>query len=433
MSDAIKETPTTTPTAPAAKHADDRQVDSDRVAVRQHTLAAPKDVHTHPHALLALQRTLGNQATQRVLARQHAIGGTPPAPFAQPTPSGSPHDLNRRATPSVEHTVVQRFPPINSNNGTPKTWSLDEIEGETFATEADALNAYEHWLLQHPASIPAYRGWLTAKYREDDQQLRLDRTTTLNPQLERDGDGDDASVTDEDEHSVEAAAKEQAVATNSNVGPDPSGPVAVMNPARIRLQKVSLSSEIHHLENLVDSCTAVLTQPWGFSFAAKPTQIAHVKLINEYVDKWNAGAEVAVMHAPGTGKKIQYTIGDCVYSTHEDSAQLYPISGTGVVRGNGPGDMYRILCHKKLDTPGRVINLCEGMEAMQTDEWKRQAALKAAGGHRSGVKMPKINYTPKKNVEKMSAFKRDPKERAAREALERIPPTPQFGLGEADE
>jgi hypothetical protein len=81
-----------------------------------------------------------------------------------------------------------------------------------------------------------------------------------------------------------------------------------------------------------------------------------VAKINEYVKHVNSGAGGSVLdgsrqpvtHGPAThaGAKpgmVQYTLNGRTYSTHADTTQLFPVSGTGIVSGQGAADMKRAL------------------------------------------------------------------------------------------
>lgn len=199
------------------------------------------------------------------------------------------------------------------------------------------------------------------------------------------------------------------------------------------LYEVSLSSDIHHLDKLAERYLGVMTQPWGFSFAKTGIQETDVEYIKNYIKRWNKNEIEKPSHIVD-GRKIRYT-GETgiVYSTHDDSNQLYPISGPGVYRGKGAGDMYRILKKLNLDIPLRVIRLHEAYLHFQDPEVARKLQEKLEGGHRSGIEVPKPTYTNKAKIEKAKGLKKtrlDEQVETIRKELGSIPPSKQFSAGE---
>lgn len=198
---------------------------------------------------------------------------------------------------------------------------------------------------------------------------------------------------------------------------------------RVRLVSVSLASEIHHLNKLGEKFLGVMTQPWGFSFADVGDQRTDLAWINEYIAGWNENRVQAEIHVKD-GEKFQYTApSGRVYSTHSDSSQLYPIGGPGVYCGNGAGDMYRILKHLKKDSPAKVIQLAQALSHSQTEEFIAASEEKKAGGHRSGVEIPKAKVTSAGNIEKMKEFRLKPILEDAIAKLEAVELSTQFSLG----
>ncbi len=192
------------------------------------------------------------------------------------------------------------------------------------------------------------------------------------------------------------------------------------------MENVSLSSAIHWFENLNEKYDKVVTQPWGFSFAPRKTQEEDVKAINEYIGLFKAGKIEKQTHRH-EGPKTIYTVNGRVYSTHADSHQLYPISGPGVIHGRGPVDMYYVLQALERDEPARVIRLYEQYVGMD-EKWHKAAAEKMEGGHRSGVELPDIKTTSAGTIKKMQPTKLEAKVKEARAALEKVPPSNQYGV-----
>lgn len=116
---------------------------------------------------------------------------------------------------------------------------------------------------------------------------------------------------------------------------------------------VSASSAHHDLNLIKSKAASAAAKLYGFSFVNKATERADVDMINEYIKgKRVKGSDGQVItHGPAThaGAKlgmIQYLINGRIYSTHADTTQLFPVSGTGIVNGNGIADMLKEL--KKL-------------------------------------------------------------------------------------
>lgn len=109
---------------------------------------------------------------------------------------------------------------------------------------------------------------------------------------------------------------------------------------------VTASSDTHDLSKIANF-SASAAKKTQFSFIAKGTEATDILLINQYIDAFNSGngADVpAVTH--GTGEKagmIQFFVNNRIYSTHENSMQLFPVSGTGIRSGAGADDMVNAL------------------------------------------------------------------------------------------
>jgi hypothetical protein len=225
------------------------------------------------------------------------------------------------------------------------------------------------------------------------------------------------------ERVVDSPAYQQSLPPAEYVEPDFSPKPAAQ---REQLSTVTLSSAIHHAEQLGQKYKDVVTQPWGFSFAKKSTQQEDLAAINAYITKWNAGEKVVKIHASGGGNKIQYTVNDRIYSTHEDSSQLYPISGPGIASGNGPSDMYYLLSELGKAEAAKVIKLAEQLKATKSAEFAKAAAEKMEGGHRSGVKVPKAKTSSAATLKLMKGGVLEKAKTDAEKELRKQPKSAQY-------
>lgn len=117
---------------------------------------------------------------------------------------------------------------------------------------------------------------------------------------------------------------------------------------KVAFQLVSEPSDVHREESLNRNYADIAAHAHGFSFAPRAVMAADTAIINEFIramnrtGEWTEGAaEVSWDH--GSGNKLEYTVNGRTYSTHDNSAQLYPLSGVQVTHGSGPVDMGRIM------------------------------------------------------------------------------------------
>ena len=195
------------------------------------------------------------------------------------------------------------------------------------------------------------------------------------------------------------------------------------------LGTVSLPSAVHHEENLGKKYEDMSNQPWGFSISPKAQQQQDVNAINEHINKYNSGQSVAdspVTHKPASDGKTEYSIEGRTYSTHSDTAQLYPVSGPGISTGQGPGDMYHLLKQNGKLTDVSKIRLNELHQGMQGQAYQEQAQNKIAGGHRSGVSLPKPKRTAGGNINKMNPQKLKPLLAQAQQRMDSVPISERF-------
>jgi len=89
--------------------------------------------------------------------------------------------------------------------------------------------------------------------------------------------------------------------------------------------------------------------------------------------------------------------------------------------------MYYVLQALERDEPARVIRLYEQYVGMD-EKWHKAAAEKMEGGHRSGVELPDIKTTSAGTIKKMQPTKLEAKVKEARAALEKVPPSNQYGV-----
>lgn len=195
------------------------------------------------------------------------------------------------------------------------------------------------------------------------------------------------------------------------------------------LGTVSLPSAVHHQENLGKKWDDMVNQPWGFSISPKAQQQQDVDAINQHINKWNDGQSVAdspVKHKPASDGKTEYSIEGRTYSTHSDTAQLYPISGPGISTGKGAGDMYHLLKQNNMLNKVNTIQIHQLHQGMQAQAYQEQAQNKIAGGHRSGVDLKKPQVTPAGNINKMKDHKLKPLLDGAKKGMDEVPPSPRF-------
>lgn len=135
----------------------------------------------------------------------------------------------------------------------------------------------------------------------------------------------------------------------------PSQPTAPALPAvpPIRYSSVSASSAHHDRSKMKQMAPTAAAKSYGFSFVDKRTEAADIQSINAYIKHVNGGGSTPMLgtnnkpitHKPADhdGAKpgmIQFDVNGRTYSTHADTAQLFPVKGEGIVRGKGIQDMH---------------------------------------------------------------------------------------------
>ena len=131
----------------------------------------------------------------------------------------------------------------------------------------------------------------------------------------------------------------------------------------VDLKRVSQPGAIHNLDKLGQNYKAMAGHV-AFAVADREQMAKDVTKINGYIEALKGNGDRsefanashdAVNHLP----RIRYKVDDRVYDTHDDSSQLFPISGAGVSSGKGPVDMVTVLkTHNKL-TIERYLTLAQ--------------------------------------------------------------------------
>jgi hypothetical protein len=122
-------------------------------------------------------------------------------------------------------------------------------------------------------------------------------------------------------------------------------------------------SDTHSLEKLHKNVTQLHST--RFSVAPEKEMAKDVALVKRYVEHHNKDAPLPpdVAHITHTeipnSQRIEYDLGHRKYSSHEDSGQLYPLSGTGVHTGTGARDLARLLHARKELTDDRRALLAQ--------------------------------------------------------------------------
>jgi hypothetical protein len=143
------------------------------------------------------------------------------------------------------------------------------------------------------------------------------------------------------------------------------------------LHKISTSSAHHSLGKLKKMAPSAAKKSYGFSFVDKTQEEADIRLINSYISTQKSPKDIVITHAPAThaGAKegmMAYTINGRVYSTHQKTQQVFPVSGPGISSGKGPDQMMALLKSKGTLTLQLYFKLTGGNKWAQTAKPQQQ-------------------------------------------------------------
>jgi hypothetical protein len=156
----------------------------------------------------------------------------------------------------------------------------------------------------------------------------------------------------------------------------------------------SFPSDSHVEESLGRNYKSLANQPLGFSVAPRATMLTDLALVKKFVLAMHGSGDwddVEDVSYDTDGEKVVYTLpSGRIYTTHDTTSQLYPLSGASVRNGRGALDMARVLRLKGGATEAQKIVLAQLHQAQLAANW--EGKTKAAGQMGTKDKQALVKY-----------------------------------------